>query len=365
MPAFTRYGIIVLNCLLALKLSATADYRTYYRLVNVAEETFVNKRDKSCLAYYDSAFSACKKPYVKDIYIAAQICYYLGDTSLFLNYTGMAFKNGLPLSSIRSAPILRNIDHSVLYPKIKALYARYNDLPKPDLALREEVLKKCYESDSIKMGMGRDQAKIQAFYNSENAFRDYLFESCLSKGIFPNEHLVGIATDTMYQAFLKRNRKKDLYGAFYASGPFASATGSENDSKTDYELLSKYALSVLIHSKCAFWKYRKQLWQAVLNGYMQPKEYGLLHETSVAWNQDGFNSWDNCSISRQQVYYNILGYDPRRASQTFGESAEQLKTVEANRRAICMQKYSVDLQKKKLQAETGLWFFYDFLDRPN
>lgn len=357
--------MIALTCLLALKLSATADYRTYYRLVNTAEETFVNKRDKSCLAYYDSAFSACKKPYVKDVYIAAQICYYLGDTALFLDYMGLAFQNGLPLSSTRSAPILRKIDHSPLYPKIAALYARYKNQPKPDLALREAVLKKCFESDSIKAGMGRDKVKIQAFYNSENAFRDYLFEACLSKGIFPNEHLIGIATDTMYQAFLKRNHKKDPYEAFYASGPFAGAAGSENDSRTDYELLSKYALSVLIHSKCSFWKYREQLWQAVLSGYMQPKEYGLLHETSVAWNQDGFNSWDDCIISRQEVYYNILGYDPRSASQTFGGSEAQLKTVEANRRAICMQKYSVDQQKKKIQAEMGLWFFYDFLDRPN
>jgi hypothetical protein len=344
--------------LLFLCQSALADYTNYYRLINKAEEEFILKKNTDCFRYYDSAFASYKKPFVKDAYVAAQIAYHLNKPTLFLKYLDQAFKNGMPLSAVPSAPILRKITALPIYKDIKQHYEQYKNAFKPDLKTREQVLKYCFDSDSIKLGMGLDSTKIRAFYAVENTFREYLHKNYLAKGLFPNEHLIGIATDTMYKNFMLRNKKKDPYEGM---NPFGNIAPEDLD-KMEYDLVSKFALSVLIHSRCSYWKFKDGLWQAVLAGYFHPKEYGMLHEMSITWNQNTFNTWDNCDIKRQRVYYNLLGYSPVQKEQTFVRPEEDLKIVEANRQERLMQKYSVDQLKKKAEQETGIRFFFGFMN---
>ncbi|PZF70891.1 hypothetical protein DN068_20920 [Taibaiella soli] len=342
--------------------SAFANYARYYQLVNKAEETFVTTKDKSCYRYYDSAFKEYKLPYLKDAYIAAEIAFYLKDTTKFLHYLGISFRNGLPLSSVRSAPMLRHINQDPVYSKITALYESNKSAFKVDAQARNAIWLLCHESDSLKCETGKKKSNVpaserrQKFLAYESGFREYIYTNYLSKDIFPNERIIGVATDSLNLALLKANNKVDVW----ALAGIPTESSDEDNNKIDYELLAKYSLSVMIHSKCSFWKYREHLWNAVLNGYMQPKEYAILHVTSTIWNQTNDNPWDDCTIERQGHYYYVMPEETRVAPDF---SAETMAQIEKNRAAVYLQKYSVDEQKKQMQQETGIWFFYDFQDR--
>jgi hypothetical protein len=98
---------------------------------------------------------------------------------------------------------------------------------------------------------------------------------------------------------------------------------------------------------------------------MQPSEYALLRETSILWNQDSKNPWDDCKLELNTAYYNIFGFDPYKKNQTYVDpkNKELILLVEQNRAAIHMQKWTIDNEKRKLQKELGIRFFYGFLIR--
>jgi len=346
-----RFFILLLLSFMPSFLHAKGNYGRYYELINRAEATFVNHQDNACFKYYDSAFSLYD-PFVKDPYIAAEIAYYLKDTTTMLHYLDLCFKNGLPLSSVPSAPIFRHIDQSDLYASISKLYTKDKGIKQTDAEAQRRIWLFCYESDSLKLKMGRDPLIRQQWFGEENVFREYLFREYLSKGLFPGERIIGIATDSMYNANLAYFHRPDLYAGI--------GFGTKDAYKQDYDLSSKYALPVLLHSRCSFPKYREQLWQAVINGYLQPKEYAILEVTSTLWNQHHDNAWDDCNASERDLYYYILPEEERKS----GFSEQVIDTIEQHRQAIYLQSYKIDKAKKQLQEQTGIWFFYDFTDRP-
>ena len=349
----------LLIILLTTQLQAVAQQTKYYSYINQAEELFVTKHDASCFKSYDRAFQSKARYFAKDAYIAAQIAYYLKDDQHTVGYLKRAFELGLPFSALKAAHIFSNIEKSAVYPQIVAAYQSCQK-PKFDTATRDEIYQRCFQSDSIKFYMGRDPQKIKAFHETENDFRSYLFMNFLSKGNFPNENMIGIATDSIYNDFRKRFghidpwavAEKQMFGANISSTPM------------EFELLAKYSFSVLLHSHCSFPNYQKQLLEAVMNGYMQPIEYAILHETSIAWiKQD--NPANTCTPSLSKAYYNILPNDPRSKVQTriADTDLEGLQLVEQNRALICMQKYSIDQLKFRDQKELGIDFFFDFINR--
>ena len=349
----------LLTFLLTTQLHLVAQQTKYYSYINQAEELFVTKHDASCFKSYDRAFQSKARYFAKDAYIAAQIAYYLKDDQHTVGYLKRAFELGLPFSALKAAPIFSNIEKSAVYPQIVATYQSCQK-PKFDTATRDEIYQRCFESDSIKFYMGRDPQKIKAFHDSENDFRSYLFVNFLSKGNFPNENMIGIATDSIYNDFLKRFGHIDPWAA--AEKQMFGA--NESNTPIEFELLAKYSLSVLLHSHCSFPNYQKQLLEAVMNGYMQPIEYAILHETSVAWiKQD--NPANTCTPSLSKAYYNILPNDPRTKVQTriADTDLEGLQLVEQNRALIYMQKYSIDQLKFQDQKELGIDFFFDFINR--
>ena len=344
---------------MAFQINVLAQQMKYYNYINQAEELFVTKHDVSCFKSYDRAFESKARYFAKDAYIAAQIAYYLRDNQHTVGYLKRAFELGLPFSALKAAPIFSNIEKSALYPQIVATYQSCQK-PQFDSATRDEVYQRCFQSDSIKFYMGRDIKKIEAFHDLENDFRSYLFLNFLSKGNFPNENMIGIASDSIYNDFLERYRHIDPWAAAEKQmfGTNAKSTPIE------YELLAKFAFSVLLHSHCSFPNYQKQLLQAVMNGYMQPIEYAILHETSIAWiKQD--NPANTCTPILSKAYYNILPNDSRTKVQTRipDTDVEGLKLVEQNRALIGMQKYSIDQLKHRDQKELGIDFFYDFINR--
>lgn len=345
--------------LIAFQLNLVAQQMNYYNFINQAEELFVTKHDTSCFEYYELAFHSKARYFAKDAYIAAQIAFCLKENKLTLTYLKRAFELGLPFTALKAAPIFSKIETTSIYPEI---ITTFQNCKKPifDSKTRDEVYQRYFESDSIKFYMGRDPKKISAFHDSENVFRAFLYTNFLSKGTFPNENMIGIASDSLYSDFLKRYGHTNPWAAAEKAmfGMNPEAPMIEN------ELLAKFSYSVLLHSHCSFPNYQKLLFAAVMNGYMQPIEFAILHETSIIWKKED-NPANQCEQLISNAYYNVMNYDPTRKLQTRVEDSdfERIKLVEQNRALIGMQKYSVDQLKYRAQKELGIDFFFDFLNR--
>lgn len=330
--------------------SQEKSYVDYYQLVNKAEEEFVQKMDSSCFRYYDKAF-ANNKPFLKDPYIAAQIALYLNDTVRFDHYLKIAFQNGMPLTSVPASKLIRDRYQSGLSKRINQNFKRNYIGPHVDKDLQRTMCEWCYESDSLKLKTGGESPQ---FHASENKVRIYIRDSLLKKGIFPNEHLLGITTNDMLKDFYKKTNKKDLY----------AGTTNPNHPE-EFELRLKCPMNIILHSQCFFQENKELLFQAVEAGYLHPKDYGILEETAFQWYKTpAANKQENCKIPAEIVSYNILGVDPARKEQVYDATEQGARKAEANRKKIYMQKFSVDQRKHELQDKYGFAFFFDFIDRP-
>lgn len=325
-------------------------YVDYYNFINKAEEEFVMKMDSSCYSYYDRAF-ASNKPFLKDPYIAAQIALYLNDTLRFNHYLKIAFQNGMPLKAVTASRFIKERYHPNLYKRINQLFKLHYVAPTIESALQKTICEMCFESDSLKLKTGGDSPQ---FHASENEARVYIRDYLLGKGIFPNEHLLGITTDELLRDFYKKTNRKNLY-----------SQTTPPDYSEETELRLKCPMNIILHSQCFFQENKDLLFQAVQAGYLHPKDYGILEETSVLWFKESTtNPAEKCKLPKEPVSYNIFGIDPRSKIQLYDVTAEGVKRADANRSKIYMQKFTIDKRKKELEEKYGFAFFFDFLDRP-
>lgn len=322
----------------------TQDFTNYYELINQAEERFVVERSSTCFELYDEAFKSYD-PFLKDPYIASQIAIYFADTSRFLHYLEICFENAMPLSSVNASLIIRNANKGHLHEQIVDLHTRTFKPKTVNEQWDDAIYLFGYESDSIKTNHG----VTAEFHEREDAAREFLVERFLTYGMFPNERLLGISTAERDRTMSVKHHKMKLF---------------EVDPEQDFELRLKCPFNIVLHSKCFYSEHRDLFMKAMLNGYVHPKEIGILEETTIMWN-DNQNANDHCDPPLYQPQYNILGYNPLKhpAKQIFNASEEGLMVVERNRAQIHMQKYSVDVAKKEMQQSLGFKFFFDFIDR--
>lgn len=343
MLKFLFSSLVVIFVSLSVKAK---DYRIYYKLINKAEENFILKKDKSCFKYFDKAFGKYN-PFLKDPFIASQIALYLGDTLRFHKYIEICFQNGMPLTALNSSSLIKKNNIGIFKSKIDQIFKESYKAKSIDKYYQNKVFLQCYESDSIKVKAGVNSD----FFISEDATRKYLLDSFLVVGKFPNERLLGITTSQLYDDLLEQNNLFPIYT-------------QDLDYFEEYELRLKCPFNIVLHSKCFYRENKALFYQAMLNGYLHPKELGILEETSIIWYQDDSNNqFEFCEKAPYKICYNIFYKSPFDIQHIFDDSPDGLKTVEANRKSIFMQKYSVDLEKKKLEKDTGIKFFFDFNDR--
>lgn len=330
----------------------SADYSVYYQLINTAEEKFVKHQDKSCFKEYDEAFKSYK-PFLKDPFIAAQIAIHLKDTVKFYDYLKICFQNGMPITAIHVSPLINTINHHVVKSRINELYTSFYKEFNSNERIQDKLCLFCYQSDSTKVRIG---GRSQQFHESENNARKYILDSFLVDGKFPNELLVGITTNKNQAAFFEKFKREDVF----ESGPFGNGIAQYEE----HELRRKCPYNIILHSRCFYTEHKELFLRAMRNGYIHPKEIGILEETAILWHaNDESNGEETCGKAVLKICYNIFNRDSRKQHQVFDDSEAGLRTVEENRKNIFMQKYHIDVQKKKLEKEIGIKFFFDFVDR--
>ncbi len=180
------------------------------------------------------------------------------------------------------------------------------------------------------------------------------FAQFLTKGVFPSEQLIGLYSEEGFNHFLLKYHLTPIESQFgkYSTINNTNITTNNITVPDDIDLWNKCAFISFIHYPCSFNKYKDHFWQAVENGYVHPKDYAMLEE----WFVKSFgnpNYLHDCIEESQSYYYNII----RELSVT---DTELLKKVEEKRASKHLQKYSIDLAKKRFQKEHGIIFFFGF-----
>ncbi len=343
------FCVFLLSFSISLSLnSQKRNYIKYYKLINKAEECFTVKKDKSCFTYFDKAFKE-NKPFLKDPFIAAQIAFFLNDTSAFYRYLKIGFENGMPITAINVSPIIKTKSTIEIINKINNIYTTHHSKKAVNEKDYDWICLKCYQSDSLKVKVGVESE----FYQNEDETRRYILDSFLLQGKFPNEKLFGITTNKSLIDFYKKYNRTPVY-----------PEGLTDDYFEEFELRLKCPFNIILHSKCFFTENKKLFYQAMINGYIHPKEFGILEETSIIWHQNtAEHPNESCEKAKYKICYNIFSKSPFEKEHIFDNTNNGLKIVEKNRLKIYMQKYSVDLSKKNLEKEIGIKFFFDFKDR--
>jgi len=344
--------IIFATSAISQKSFGQKNYLGYFDLVNRAEEQFVvNSNKTKSYALYDSAFSEYDKPFVKDFFIASQIAYYNGDTSRFLNYIKKSFDTGMTFQCLHAPRLFDSLfANKSLLATLDSIYERREKLS-VDTVTRDSVYMRFYKMETAKKNMGRDSALIAQYHLMEKSNTDY-YASFFKKGAFPSEQLMGLYTEDGFDLFLKKYNLAPLESPL--KNIPANAPLTFKRIPDDYALWNEAAFASFLHYPCAFSKYKKEFWQAVENGYVHPKDYAMLEE----WLTRSFNVpsyLHDCLEEKQSCYYNIT-------SNLLVTRKNLIKQVEVNRANKHLQKYSVDLLKKKMQSEKGFGFFFGFFD---
>lgn len=343
---------LILILLFSITIYCKAEnYEKYYELINRAEEKFVLKKDRSCFIEYDIAFKR-NKPFLKDPFIASQIAIYLGDTLKFYEYLKICFQNGMPITSVNASPIIKEINKNEIGRTILMLFDKFYNDKIIDVNTKDKICLMCYQSDSFKVKIG---GRSIEFYKNEDETRKYILDSFLVFGKFPNEQLLGITTDKTYTYFYEKFGRKSVYEDIIYQ--------KQKDYFEEFELRLKCPYNIILHSRCFYTEYKELFFKAMQNGFIHPKEIGILEETAIIWHQNHNNPTEKCKKVEYKICYNIFGKEPGLTFQIFDNTENGLKIIEENRKKIFMQKYSVDQQKKAIEKETGIKFFFDFADR--
>ena len=216
----------------------------------------------------------------------------------------------------------------------------------------DKICLMCYQSDSLKLKTGGESL---AFHQNENETRTFLLEELLKKGVFANEHLLGITSNAIWADFYRKFKREDLVASF----------GQDPAYSEESELRLKCPMNIILHSQCFFLENKHLFFVTVQNGYLHPKDYAILEEKSVLWFKvSTTNPAEKSQLPTEMVSYNVFGTDPRSKIQLYDETPEGVKRADVNRSKIYMQKFTVDKRKKELEEKLGFAFFFDFLDRP-
>ncbi len=343
--------VLLITILLSTTIFCKADnYVKYYTLINQAEAYCVYGDNASGFAYYDRAFKEYKRIWPQDAFIAAQFAYRQNNVDKFISYLKMAFDNQLPIEILANVPLFKKLyNNTSTYNKIQDAY-KMRKIFKADSTAYDSMYSYAYKEYSLKSVMGKNAELIAKHNTVEADWRNYITTNFLNKGQLPNGFVIGLLLNNEIEDYIKQKKLQPF------KDNFASTSGIQLGTPIpEYTLLSNnLALIPFLHYSCSKQEYSEQLWQAVLNGYLHPKEYGLIMEFSLQGN----------AVEKNCTYPNAIGYNIYDNQNPFKPQLTEVEIIlmESARTEKFMQSNTVDKLKKELQAKDGMDLFFGFMD---
>ena len=312
-----------------LPLFAQQDHTGYHDRVVRAEASFVMADDATAaMALYDEAFGSYERPFVSDLFIAAQIAFQAGDTAHFQHYIGLAFDRGMSFRCLDMGRVLAPARND---PRLmRGLERRFAERTPflVDTALHDSVYLRMYHEQVLKRSMGRDAEQQQRWHRMEKGNAAW-FAAFVERGVFPSEQLLGIYTEEGLADLLRR------HGLVHFDPPPPPPSGINGmrmaftPVPADHALWNQVAFLSFLHYPCSWVWHREALMKAVRTGYLHPKDLCILEEWA-ALSMDIPGYWRDCKVPRRAVYYNI-------APELTVTEPHELEQVERNRAEMHIQ----------------------------
>lgn len=254
---FVGLAILICNCgLLCLPQSAQAqpNYINYHKEIISAEELIFQDKYLDAILAYDNIFKKYPKSFVKDCYIAAQVACLTNDSLLLKRFMRLCIEKGIPSSQL----LLDKNIHTYLNNHLKTLsdikmgvdQQRNIYMSSINIPLRYKITS-MYLMDQLYHG-------VPSEYNGDSLFNEVITDN-MNKTIqivkqcgYPGEHLIGISNSEMDNTCYKL---------------------------TDLEL-EEVTPIFFYHNACTFQLLKAELYNAVINGDLHPREYALIYEWS-------------------------------------------------------------------------------------
>lgn len=289
-----RYLLLFSLALWIANTAAAADYISYHKAVNKAEEyIFIHNQPDSGLAVYTQLFKDFDFVYAGDCMIALQIALLNGNEKAFVRFTEKAFRNGMMLRHFKR---IYSIRKSPFYLKdttrFERLYreCRPHYLKRIDTAVLRQMMQLFVDDQLVKNGP-KNRTETERQYNERYtplialSFRQ-LNTIIMQKG-FPLDQLIGIGQrDIMKELkidapdineYYWRNKNRNEY-----------AIREDQFIIDEYLMYSSFLFPLLIHYRPAFTSYSDSFYQAqIAAGHIHPKDIGFLNDNYYGYNHGG------------------------------------------------------------------------------
>lgn len=267
-----------------------SDYISYHKRIIAAEQQFLYFGNlEKAFNEYESIFTEWPQPFAKDCFIAAQLACMVNDTARATYFFQKCFQAGVEWETILVSPhVQRVFNMDMVYKKkIATFYDEYSKvyLQAIDTPFRN-IIKNMYEHEyhlrRLANESGHEKELVARWLEVEDSNMHELVPMIKKRG-FPGEKRIG-------RCYLDQvSPNKDV-------------------SLTRIKLSSHVAV-LFFHHRCGYELLKDELIQAVRDGELHPREYGLIYE----WSHTHFsrNNWFDeymdfkCSMSPWDKHYNL------------------------------------------------------------
>lgn len=236
------------------------NYIDYHNEIILAEKQFLNDDFTSSVKMYRTIFEAYEKPFVKDIYIAAEIATLAQDSSSLLYFLALGFKKGLPFRVVENDMNISTYLSTLSQKSISLLKENF-------------LINRAYYLNHINIPLRYEMLLMNN--------KDQLYHE------FPHDVKISIDKDSQYASVLDENLNKIVEIVKTYGYPGENLIGikdkkDENVSHyTSYEDdLNEISPIFFYHNACCFQILSEGLYNAILTGDIHPREYAMIYEWS-------------------------------------------------------------------------------------
>jgi hypothetical protein len=268
--------LLALLALASTNAYAQKNYIDYHREIIKAEELFLINNLEGSLKKYKDIFNEYPKPFAKDCFTALQIACLRNDTTNATYFFQKSFEQGVTWVVLNAVPQVKNLLSRDSYNRTahyNRIHPRY--LASLDTALRKEIVRRIHWDNSRKNSSSK---QVYAAVLDQNI---HFLDSLAKHAGYPGEHLIGILDQTLYK----------------------------DPSNFRPDLLSSIPSVMYFHHYCGLQLMKKELFEAIRNGELQPAEYALMYEWSYAYlRRKQFVAKYKAQYARYLRSYNIFDF---------------------------------------------------------
>lgn len=334
---------ILFICNISLLHADSTNYVDYHKQINIAEQFFLYNNSTTAIKKYKEIFNTWSKPFAKDCFITLQVACMIYDTASAKYFFIKCFENGVEWETALFAPrVYELLNNNYQYrERIKRLYEEKREkyLNTRDTTYAA-LIRDMFAAENKSRGESNNDTTLIAKWMSLEDSNMYALVDIIKERGFPGEKRVGFY---YYDQVVS----------------YKSAYSTKVDYTTSDVFLSSHVATMFFHHHCGYELLKEELWRAVVNGELHPREYALMYEWSHK--RQIAQQWDHkyhiyrCELSSWDKYYNLY------IDSLYHHKDTEL--VNANRAEIGICTIQHDEKKRNYAKENRLLLYMGMFNR--